>query len=78
VAATNIAGRALADLILGRRTALTELPIVGHHSRDWEVEPLRWLGVRYAQQAFAGIDARAERTGRPPAGPSLARWLGRH
>jgi glycine/D-amino acid oxidase-like deaminating enzyme len=78
VAATNIAGRALADLILGRRTALTELPIVGHRSRDWEIEPLRWMGVRYAQQAFAGIDARSERTGRPPGGPSLARWLGRH
>ena len=78
VAATNIAGRALADLISGQRTALTELPIVGHRSRDWEVEPFRWLGVRYAQRAFAGIDARAERTGRHPSGPSLARWLGRH
>jgi glycine/D-amino acid oxidase-like deaminating enzyme len=78
VAATNIAGRALADLITGQRTALTELPIVGHRSPDWEVEPLRWLGVRYTQRAFAGIDARAERTGRPPSGPSLARWLGRH
>ncbi|MFI5262223.1 MAG: NAD(P)/FAD-dependent oxidoreductase [Candidatus Limnocylindrales bacterium] len=78
VAATNIAGRALADLITGRTSSLTELPLVGHHARDWEPEPLRWLGVRYAQRAFAGIDARAERTGHPPGGPSLARWLGRH
>lgn len=78
VAATNIAGRALADLITGQRSALTELPIVGHHSRDWEVEPFRWLGVRYTQQAFARIDERAERTGRAPSGPSLALRLGRH
>jgi glycine/D-amino acid oxidase-like deaminating enzyme len=78
VAATNIAGRALTDLITGQRSALTELPIVGHHSRDWEVEPFRWLGVRYTQHAFAAIDAQAERSGRPPSGPSLARWLGRH
>ena len=78
VAATNIAGRALADLITERPSPLTELPLVGHHSRDWEPEPLRWLGVRYSQQAFAGIDARADRTGRPARGPSLARWLARH
>ena len=78
VAATNIAGRALADLITDRPSPLTELPLVGHHSRDWEPEPFRWLGVRYSQHAFAGIDARADRTGRPARGPSLARWLARH
>lgn len=78
VAAANLAGRTLADLITGRRSELTELPLVNHRSRDWEPEPLRWLGVRYTQRAFAGIDARAERSGRAPRGPSLARWLGRH
>ena len=78
VAAANIAGRALADLITDRPSPLTELPLIGHHSRDWEPEPLRWLGVRYSQRAFAGIDARADRTGRPARGPSLARWLARH
>jgi glycine/D-amino acid oxidase-like deaminating enzyme len=78
VAISNLAGQTLADLITGRSSALTDLPMVGHHSPDWEPEPLRWLGVRYAQQAFAGIDARAERSGQAPHGPSLARWLGRH
>ncbi len=78
VAATNIAGRALADLITGRTSAMTDLPLVGHRSRNWEPEPLRWLGVRYSQHAFAGIDARADRTGRPSSRPSLARWLARH
>ena len=33
VTATNLAGRTLADLVLGRQTPLTELPWVGHRSR---------------------------------------------
>ena len=78
VGATNIAGRALADLITGTASALTELPMIGHRSPNWEPEPLRWLGVRYTQRAFGRLDAKAERTGKPPGGPSLARWLGRH
>lgn len=48
VATANLAGRALADLILGRETELTRLPLVGHRSRRWEPEPLRWAGVRIA------------------------------
>ena len=78
VANANLAGRTLADLITERRSALTELPTANHRSPDWEPEPFRWLGVRYAQQAFGGIDAKAERSGRPARGPSLARWVGRH
>ena len=54
------------------------LGFTNHRSPDWEPEPLRFIGVRYTQQAFAGIDARADRTGKPPSGPSLARYLGRH
>ena len=46
VAAANLAGRTLTDLILGRSTALTALPWVDHRVRRWEPEPLRWLGVR--------------------------------
>jgi glycine/D-amino acid oxidase-like deaminating enzyme len=45
VAPTNAAGRTLADLVLGADTDLTRLPWVNHRSRDWEPEPLRWLGV---------------------------------
>ncbi|HET7725764.1 MAG TPA: FAD-dependent oxidoreductase, partial [Candidatus Limnocylindrales bacterium] len=78
VAASNLAGRTLAELIRGERTPRTELPIVNHRSRNWEPEPFRWIGVRYAQWALGRIDARAERTGRPPSGPSLARWMARH
>jgi glycine/D-amino acid oxidase-like deaminating enzyme len=46
VAASNLAGRTLSDLILGRESALTRLPWVGPVKRQWEPEPLRWLGAR--------------------------------
>jgi glycine/D-amino acid oxidase-like deaminating enzyme len=78
VAASNLAGRTLADLITDHASAVTRLPMAGHRSRRWEPEPLRWLGARYVQWAFARIDARAARTGRPPTGRSPAEWLMRH
>jgi glycine/D-amino acid oxidase-like deaminating enzyme len=78
VAASNLAGRALADLLAERTTPLTSLPIVGHRSPAWEPEPLRWLGVRYIQRAFARMDDAGERTGRAPDGRSLAERLSRH
>lgn len=68
VATTNLAGRTLADLITGKETELTSLALVGHHSPDWEPEPLRWIGVRYVQAGLARLDARGERTGRAPSG----------
>jgi glycine/D-amino acid oxidase-like deaminating enzyme len=45
VAAANLAGRTLADLVLGVSSDLTALPWVGHRSRAWEPEPARWAGV---------------------------------
>ncbi len=45
VSTTNLAGRTIADLVLGRDTVLVRLPWVGHQSPRWEPEPLRWLGV---------------------------------
>lgn len=65
VSTTNLAGRTLADLVLGRRTDLVELPWVGHRSRRWEPEPLRWLGVTAALRAMTSADAVEARTGRP-------------
>ena len=78
VSASNLAGRALADLVSGRTTELTGLPIVGHRSPLWEPEPLRWLGVRYVQRAFARLDERGERTGRAPDGRTIAERLSQH
>lgn len=53
VAAANLAGRTLADLILKRRTERTRLPWVGHRSRRWEPEPVRWLGINAALRGTA-------------------------
>lgn len=78
VGTSNLAGRILADLIVGRGGQWADLPMTGHRSRRWEPEPLRWLGARYMQRAFSAIDARAARTGRPPTGRSLAERLMRH
>lgn len=78
VSTANLAGRTLADLITGRQTERTELPLVGHRSRHWEPEPLRWIGVRYVQAALGRVDRRAELSGRPPSGRSLAERVARH
>jgi glycine/D-amino acid oxidase-like deaminating enzyme len=64
VAASNLAGRTVADLILERDTNLVRLPWVGHHSPKWEPEPWRWLGVRGAAAMFRAVDAFEGATGR--------------
>lgn len=78
VTASRLAGRVLADLITTGGTPLEDLPMVGHRPRRWEPEPLRWLGARFVQTALARIDQRAEETGQPPSGRSLAERLIRH
>ena len=63
VTTTNLAGRTLRDLVLEQDTELTRLPWVGHRSRKWEFEPLRWLGVRTMYLAYSRAD-RLEMAGR--------------
>ncbi len=65
VAASNLAGRTLADLVLGRDSGLTRLPWVGHRSPRWEPEPLRWLGVNAGLRAARLADREESVTGRP-------------
>jgi hypothetical protein len=65
VGTTNLAGRTIADLVLGRQTDLVRLPWVGHSSLEWEPEPLRWLGVNVGR-ALAGSIDRADAAGRDP------------
>jgi glycine/D-amino acid oxidase-like deaminating enzyme len=65
VAAANISGRTLADLVLGRATDRTTLPWVGHRSRRWEPEPLRFLASRAIVEVLTRADQTEDRTGRP-------------
>ena len=65
VGTTNLAGRTLADLVLGRDTDLVHLPWVGHRSRRWEPEPLRWLGINVGLRAMNLADAEERLTRRP-------------
>jgi glycine/D-amino acid oxidase-like deaminating enzyme len=65
VGTTNLAGRTLRDLVLGRDTELTRLPWVGHRSPRWEPEPLRWLGVNAGLRVMTLADAEERLTGRP-------------
>ncbi|MGZ4468463.1 MAG: NAD(P)/FAD-dependent oxidoreductase [Nocardioidaceae bacterium] len=65
VSTSNLAGRTLRDLVLGRDTGLTRLPWVNHRSRRWEPEPLRWLGVNAGLRAMSFADHEERLTGRP-------------
>lgn len=65
VSTSNLAGRTLTDLVLGRETALTRLPWVGHRSPRWEPEPLRWAGINAGLRAAGVADAEERVTGRP-------------
>lgn len=76
VSTSNLAGRTLADLTLRRKTDLTALPWVNRRVREWEPEPLRWIGVtamygllRAADRAEARVGARQSQLGK------LGNWL---
>jgi glycine/D-amino acid oxidase-like deaminating enzyme len=68
VATTNLAGRTLAALITDSNDdddrELVRLPWVGHRSRRWEPEPMRWIGVNGGRAAARRADAHELRTGR--------------
>ncbi len=64
VAASNLAGRTMADLVIGADTDRTSLPWVGATARRWEPEPLRWLGVRSSRRLLGAADEREDSTDR--------------
>jgi glycine/D-amino acid oxidase-like deaminating enzyme len=77
VATANLAGRTLAQLIMGEESELTRLPWVGHRSRAWEPEPLRWLGVNAGRLLLTGADRSEARRGRPArSAKAFARFVG--
>jgi hypothetical protein len=64
VAASNLGGQTLCDLLLERETEITTLPWVGKPSPRWEPEPLRWLGVNTGISLSRAADYVELRTGR--------------
>lgn len=68
VTSTNLAGRTIADLILGNESELVTLPWVNHRVKKWEPEPLRWLATRGLYTAY-GIADRSEAHGRASTSP---------
>ncbi|WP_242001981.1 NAD(P)/FAD-dependent oxidoreductase [Kribbella steppae] len=64
VSTANLAGRTLTDLILGHDTGLVRLPWVGHRSRRWEPEPVRWFGINAGLRAMTIADTEERLTGR--------------
>ena len=79
VAAANLAGRTLRDLLLGERSELTRLPWVGRAPRRWEPEPLRWAAIHAVYSLYRRAD-RSEHTGRRPSrlGRLVDALSGRH
>jgi len=66
VATSALAGRTLAAMIRGDDPdGLATLPWAGRTSRDWEPEPLRWLGVNAVTALMTSADWSERRTGRP-------------
>ena len=64
VAAANLAGRCLADLITERDSDLVRLPWVNHRSPNWEPEPIRWAGIAAMRGVMAASDWLAQPSSR--------------
>ena len=65
VVASQISGETLADLVLGRDSELVSLPWVGHSSRRWEPEPLRYLASKAIVSTLGAADRSEDASGRP-------------
>ncbi len=64
VAAANLAGRTLRDLLLGQNSELTALAWVGRDPARWEPEPLRWAAIQAVYALYRRADQREQRRGR--------------
>jgi glycine/D-amino acid oxidase-like deaminating enzyme len=65
VAATNLAARTLAHLVVSDSHPLTKLPWVNNSSRKWELEPMRYLGINGLLKLSTGIDKHEGATNTP-------------
>ena len=71
VATSQLAGRTLADLVVGADTERTHLPWVRRRTAKWEPEPLRWVGVNAVTALMTRADRTEARTGRPSRAAAL-------
>jgi glycine/D-amino acid oxidase-like deaminating enzyme len=65
VAASNLAARALGELILERPRQLARIAWVGRKPRRWEPEPLRWAEIGAVYSLYRLADRIERRSGRP-------------
>jgi glycine/D-amino acid oxidase-like deaminating enzyme len=72
VAASNLAGRTLRDLVLGQETELTRLGWVGNPPRPWEPEPLRFIATHLVYSLYRLADRQERARGRPSPIASVA------
>ncbi len=77
VATTNLSGRVLSHLITGTKSSLTELPMTRHRPRNWEPEPLRWIGSKMVMWSRHRSERWIEENRRHPDKPTLAERLWR-
>jgi glycine/D-amino acid oxidase-like deaminating enzyme len=66
VAAANLAGRTIADLVVRPDSPLVALPWVQHRSPHWEPEPLRWAAINGARRLAGWIDDQETERARTP------------
>ncbi len=77
VVLSHVCATALADLIVDpdADTAHTRLPFVNHVNRNWEVEPLRWLGINLGLAAATVADRSENREGHVSSASALVARL---
>ncbi|MDR6511579.1 glycine/D-amino acid oxidase-like deaminating enzyme [Novosphingobium capsulatum] len=75
VSTSAMCARLAAGLVGGWQTGLEGLPFHRAAPRKWEVEPFRWGGVRYVQNALARMDAAEEQNRAMPIDAPLAEYL---
>ncbi len=77
VVMSYVAGRAMAHLLAEHPDPAEGLPFVGHRARNWEPEPLRWLGIAGAMHAAELADRHEARTGTPSRAADVLEFLTR-
>lgn len=76
VTSAYLAAKSLIGVIAGDTDGDAQLPWVGHRTRQWEPEPIRWTGVHAMYRLFSAADRLEERSGATATSP-LATWGGK-